>query len=429
MPFFRRLDASIRKITGESDGTRIAGLRFFWFDGLFASFSDNLVAGFLELFLLSYGMSNSIIGLNASIANLCAAVSIIPGALAISRTKSRRRLVVFTGGGAGRIGLIAIAAVPLVAGDATAAVICLICLNAMRTAMSNFCNPAWTAMVADLVPAESRARYFGKRNVAIIVSSIIAAPLAGQIVKSLSDVPGFPHLGFQAIFALSFVIGMLSSVSFARIPDAAVHEATSPKPHGFPLKALLADRRFLGFVVSALVWNTALQVSAPFFNVYIVSGLGGNAAWVGIVTAVSSVTTLFGQLAFTRITDRKGDVFALVVTGLLIPLLPLSWMIVTAPEQVCIINFASGILWAGYNLANFNILLKITPDDHRPEATAIYQTVVIASAAIGPIIGGALADSFGYKTVFATSGVGRYVGMLLFIALVIRPGVLRGKKA
>jgi MFS family permease len=295
--------------------------------------------------------------------------------------------------------------------------------------MSNFSNPAWTSMVADLVPLKSRARYFGKRNVAIILASIIAAPVAGLIIKSLSGIGRFPHLGFQAIFALSCAIGLLSTASFASIPDAAVSEATSPRPKGFPLRELLADKRFVGFVASALVWNTALQVSAPFFNVYLVSGLGGNAETVGVVTAVSSVTTLFGQLAFTRITDRKGDTFALVLTGMLIPLLPFSWMLVTAPGQVAIINSASGFLWAGYNLANFNILLKITPDNHRPEATAIYQTFVIASAAIGPVIGGAIADAYGYKAVFAVSGVGRYVGMILFVAFVLGPGVFRAKRS
>lgn len=429
MPFFGRLDASIRKVTEEADGQRLIGLRFFWFDGLFASFSDNLVAGFLELFLLSYGVSNGIIGLNTSIANLCGALSIIPGALAISRMSSRKRLVVFTGGGISRVCLLAISLVPFLAGDSGTAVVCLVCLNAIRTVMGNFSNPAWTSMVADLVPMKSRARYFGKRNVAIIVASILAAPIAGRVVKSLSSLASLPHLGFQAIFFLSFAVGMLSTLSFSRIPDASVSEATATRPTNFPLRALLSDRRFAGFSLSALVWNTALQVSAPFFNVYLVSGLGGSAAMVGLLTAVSSVMTLFGQIAFGRITDRKGDVFVEVLTGLLIPLLPIAWIFVTAPAQVAIINFASGILWAGYNLANFNILLKITPDDRRPEATALYQTLVTASAVIGPLIGGALADSSGFKTVFAVSGVGRFAGMLLFIVLVVRPGVFRGKRS
>jgi MFS family permease len=424
MPFFGRIDASIRKVSDDIDGQRIAGLRYFWLDGLFASFSDNLVLGFLELYLLSYGVSNGVIGLNTAIANLFGAVLVIPGALAISRVGSRKRLVVATGGGIGRLGLLAIASVPLATGNSGAAVVCLVCFNAIRVAMANFSNPAWTSMVADLVPMKSRARYFGNRNVAIIAASILAAPIAGWVVKSLSGVAAFPQLGFQAIFFLSFAVGMLSTASFSKIPDSSVSEATSPKPRSFPLRSLLSNGRLAGFVLAAFVWNVSLQVAAPFFNVYLVSGLGASAATVGMLTGVSSVSTLAGQILFGRVTDRKGDVFAQVFTGLLVPLLPIAWIFVTAPEQVVLINIASGILWAGYNLATFNILLKLTPDDHRPEAAALYQTLVIASSVFGPLLGGALADAVGFKTVFAVSGAGRLAGTLVFIALVVRPGHL-----
>ncbi len=422
--FFGSLDSAIRKTTGELDGQRIAGLRFFYFDGLLSSLSDNLVAGFLELFLLTYGVSNGIIGLNTSIANLCGALAIIPGAMTISRVRSRKRLVVLTGGGIGRIGLLAIAFVPFLAGDSALAVVCLISLNALRTVMGNFANPAWTSMVADLVPLSARARYFGKRNVAIIIASIIAAPIAGKVVNSLSGIRAVPHLGFQAIFLLSFVFGALSTVSFARISDASVSESTSTKPKGFPLRALLADRRFTGLVLSAFFWNMALMIAGPFFNVYVVSALGASAATVGVLAAVSSISLLAGQLLLGRITDRRGDIFMQIVTGLLIPLLPIAWIFVTHPFHAALLNAAGGVIWAGYNLTSFNILLKLTPDEHRPQAVALYQTLVMAGSVIGPLVGGALADSYGYKAVFVASGIGRYLAMLLFIALVVRPGPL-----
>ena len=423
MHLFGPLDAGIRKTIGDVGGQRIVGLRYFYFDGLFASFSDNLVAGFLELFLLSYGASNELIGLNASIANLCGALVIVPGAMAISRVRSRKRLIVITGGGIGRIGLAAISFVPLLAGDSRLAIVCLLSLNALRTAMANFCNPAWTSLVADLVPQSARARYFGKRNVAIIASSIVAAPIAGRIVKSLSGIDRFPQLGFQAIFFLSFAVGMLSTASFSRIPDASVSEASSSKPKGFPMRAILADKRFAGLALSAFVWNMALQVSVPFFNVYLVSrarasrcdGRRPHRRVLGHDDAGPARLRQDYQQEGRQCSDPDWGSF---------PILPLSWILITAPVQVVFINIASGVLWAGYNLASFNILLKLTPDDHRPEATAIYQTLVMASSVIGPLVGGALADSVGYKTVFAVSGIGRFLGTLLFAALVLRPGPL-----
>ena len=62
---------------------------------------------------------------------------------------------------------------------------------------------------------------------------------------------------------------------------------------------------YRGFVISAIVWNFALQISAPFFNVYLVSGLGADSATVGLVTSISSVTAVGGQLLFGKWMDRR----------------------------------------------------------------------------------------------------------------------------
>lgn len=77
-------------------------------------------------------------------------------------------------------------------------------------------------------------------------------------------------------------------------------------------------------------------------------------------------------------------------------------------------NLVAGFLWAGFTLANFNMLLLLTPDDQRHRAAALYQTAVFTSAVIGPLIGGYLADNVGYSMVFTASGVGRLLAMLIF---------------
>jgi MFS family permease len=81
----------------------------------------------------------------------------------------------------------------------------------------------------------------------------------------------------------------------------------------------------------------------------------------------------------------------------------------------------AGLVWAGYNLANFALLLELTPASHRPQAVALYQTVVFASAVAGPLLGGWLADTFGFRVVFGTSGAGRLIGIALYVWLAVWP--------
>ncbi len=173
--------------------------------------------------------------------------------------------------------------------------------------------------------------------------------------------------------------------------------------------------------MSGFVWNLALQVAAPFFNVYLVRHLGAGAGTVGLLAGVNTLFGLIGSGLFGRVMDRLGALKTQALTGLLIPIIPTAWIWVTAPWQVGVLEAYAGLVWAGYNLANFALLLELTPAAHRPQAVALYQTVVFASAVAGPLLGGWLADTFGFQVIFAASGAGRLLGIALYIWLAVWP--------
>jgi dipeptide/tripeptide permease len=56
---------------------------------------------------------------------------------------------------------------------------------------------------------------------------------------------------------------------------------------------------------------------------------------------------------------------------------------------------------------------------------ALYQTAVFSSAFIGPIIGGYLADNFGFQFIFGISAFGRLLGMVVFAGLAVKLPVLK----
>ena len=87
-----------------------------------------------------------------------------------------------------------------------------------------------------------------------------------------------------------------------------------------------------------------------------------------------------------------------------------------------------GFLWAGYNLANFNLLLEMTPDTHRARAVAMYQTAVFRKSRYpGPLLGGYLAVALSFQFVFFLSGAGRMAGTLRSVWLAQRPYVAHKK--
>jgi MFS family permease len=406
---------------------RVFNLRYFWLDGLFSAISDNFHLGFIPLFALSLGAGTGQVGWLTAVANLLGALAFFPGAKLTERSGRRKRLVIWSGGGLARFAFLGLAMLPFITQNTTLAIWLIVGLSGLQAFMGSLANPAWTALVADLVPESVRGRYFGSRNMAMGVAALLVAPLAGILINQGNALSNdFPYLGYQSVFLLAFIFGMVATFSFSRIQDQKPAAITIEKHKRGDLRRVLRQHpTFVGLVISAFIWNLALFVAAPFFNVYLVQEFDTSTTIIGMLAAVSSLTALIGQRVFGHLLDKKSALWVQMICGFIIPVLPLAWVYITASWQVAIINALGGFIWGGYNLSNFNLLLKLAPNEQQPRAVALYQTAVFSSAFIGPIIGGYLADTVSFQFIFGISAFGRLLGMVVFAGLAVKLPVLK----
>jgi MFS family permease len=388
-------------------------LRWFWFDGAFALGADSISTTYLALFAVALGASSAQVGLLSALSSLSGALLLLPGAILVERI-GRRHRISLAGGIGMRTALLLMAALPFVLRDQPA-VFALLVLAALVQAFANIGYPSWVSLIADIVPSENRGRYFSSRNIANTVVSMVAAYAAGLLITHIGN-----PAGYQLAFLLAFLFGAGSALSYSRIQDPA----PEPPPiaqTGNALESLRSIARhpaFLALCATAAVWNLSLSVASPFFNIYLVKDLHATAAQVGLLTAASSLTGLPALRFFGPFADRWGPRRVVLLTGLIIPILPFAWVFVTSPWHVLFINIASGVLWAGYNLAAFNLLLVATPAAERARFSAFYQILIALSLAGGAVIGGWVTTFLGYKAAFAISGIGRLLSALLFARFV-----------
>ncbi len=394
------------------DSEKHRGLRLFLLDGVLWNISDSFVLAYQTLYVLALGGTTAQVGQLTAVTNLAGAAALIPGAWFSEMWGRRKTLIVVFGGIISRLPLLLLALLPL-AFTGQAAIYAAMALLAIRLFGDNFAKPAWTSFTADLIPLRVRGSYFSSRNFAMAGAAFVTVPLFGILIRNLGGLNGY-----QVSWFLVFIAAAASVVAFTFIKDTP----TVAHPPSTSLREIagdmLAERPFIIFTAVTLLWNLALQLAGPFFNVYLVQDMGASAAMVGIVTAVNSVSGLAGQRWFGRYYSRLGDMGIFRITGLVIPFLPVLWAIITAPWQVGIINSLGGFMWAGYNLAQFNLLLALTPAKGRERFAAVYQTAVFLPAFFAPLIGAWLADMLGFRLVFLVSGAGRLIATLLFIYLV-----------
>ena len=404
-------------------------LRWFWLDGLFSTISVSFYANFVALFALAYGANNARIGQLTAVASLCGLAALLPGAQAIKLMGGRRKaLVVLSGGIVGRVAMLAWLLLPFVTRDRGAAVVAIIAVNALITFANNFANPAWTALVADIVPRPIRGRFFSHRNFAVNLPALLVVPLAGLLIQA-GNRPGAPFAGYQIVFALAIVSGALATFAFARIDDPLPSsQAGAHLPLRELTRIIVSAPGFVRLVACTLIWNLGVQMVAPFLNVYLVNNLRATTGMVGWVAAASSLAALLTQRWLGKWVDHRGNIRVQGVLSFVIPVIPLSWMLATAVWQIVIINAVAGILWTGYSLASFNLLLDLAPERARAEANAIFQFVVAGSATIAPLAGGHLADALGYGPLFLLSAGLRMAGALAFLWWIARPAAQRARQ-
>lgn len=401
-----QLEASVRK-----------NLRWFWLDGVFAQASDAVLLSYLSLYLLALGATAAQIGLLSALSNLSAALLIIPGVAIVERWGRRKQTVLLFGGGAARSTLLMLALLPLAFSGSTAVYIIII-LAVVRTALANLSVPAWTSLIADIVPLNWRGRYFSSRNMAMGIAGMAVIYGVGQLINHI----GAPA-GYQLAMGLALILGVISTYSFAHIsePTAAIVPRVGSSRR-LPLRQnLRAAPDFLAFCAVAALWNLSLNIAGPFFSVHFVSGLKASAGFWGVLSVCNGLAALPGQRISGILTDRWGPRRIQLITGLLIPFVPWMWALSRSPWHLVPVELISGFLWAGYGLSSFNFLLALSPADRRARYAAFYQIVVTVTLALGAALGGVVATWWGYKATFILSGLGRLGAAVLFVRFVRQP--------
>ena len=391
-------------------------LYWFFFDGLFASASDNIVITYITLYILALGATSAQIGLMSSFSSFVAALLLMPGALLVERFGRRHEFTMLFGGGMARLAILLLALLPLVV-KGPIIVWVAIALSVTRDGFGNLAFPAWVSFTADVVPIEGRGRFFGSRNFVMGLAGMVVIFFVGELITRTA-IP----LGYQVAFGLAFIFGMASTFSFGRIKDPKHHNFNMQPAAKVSLASMVREVKghpvFLALALVMALWNFSLNIAGPFFNVYMVQNLKFTASMVGITSIVSTIASLLVQQRVGRLSDRWGPRKVQLISMLLIPILPFAWMFITRLWQVVALNSFGGAFWGAFNLVSFNFLLSLTPDAQRARFTAFFQILAMLALAGGAAFGAWLVTNWGYQAVFLFSGLGRVVAAVLFLRFI-----------
>ena len=160
----------------------------------------------------------------------------------------------------------------------------------------------------------------------------------------------------------------------------------------------------------------AVNLSAPFFNVYLLDNLALNLNSVTIYASLISGANLVMLILWGKLADRVGNRPLLLLVGIIVAVTPLFWLGSGADSLsvwvwLPLIHLLTGVAGAAIDLCGSNIQLELAPVD-RPSRYFAIAAVVGGIGGVGTTAGGFLAQLNyigGLPGLFALSAVSQWL--------------------
>ncbi|MBD2304353.1 MFS transporter [Chroococcidiopsis sp. FACHB-1243] len=408
-------------------------------DGVFAAIFSSVTSGvLLTNFLLQLGANPLEVGMLSSIPMLTSLLQPL-GAYLAERSSSRHFFCWWTFIPARLLWLIPIAGICWIVWFNTNSHQ-LVSLTLVTIFASNILaglgTSSWLSWMAALVPHRLRGRYFGLRNSAASLTTLIAVPLAGFAISIL---PGSTIQGYGIVLGLGIIAGILSLacqnfmvdvnpqlpppslLSPSKSNALAVAEVIQPPP----IFSLFRDLNFVKFLLYFGLWAFAVNLIVPFYNLYLLDNLKLDLNWVSLYTSLHAGTNLVMLLIWGKLADRLGNRPLLLIVGILVGVLPLFWLgtgnnLLSLWLWLPLIHLVKGSLWAAIDLCSNNIQMELAPKSHPSSYFAIAAATAGVFGALGTTVGSQLTtlDAIGgLPGVFIISTIVRLLALfpLIFV--------------
>ena len=289
---------------------------------------------------------------------------------------------------------------------------------------AGFTANAWQNMIGKVIPSQYLATFFGVQSSASNLLASISAFFAGLILERLV----FPG-NFALCFVLCFVMFLFSylALGMTRESDHEIKHAVDVQiPLWHSISAILKrDRNFSWFLIA----RTLVQfgtMAFSFYTIYAVKALAADAYQVGVLTSVLMIAQVGSNILMGWLADhwsRKGvleiGAVSIMLSALLARLAPtVDWL------------YPVMVLTAIANTAFWTITMAMTLEfgeaHERPTYVGMANSLIAPATIIAPLVGGWMADAFGYQSTFLIAAVAGLAASMVFHFFVKDPAKRAG---
>ncbi|HIF98155.1 MAG TPA: MFS transporter [Myxococcales bacterium] len=268
-------------------------------------------------------------------------------------------------------------------------------------------------LMSKVIPVKRRGRLLGLRNALAGITAATVAYLGGEFLVG----ENFLGDGYAATFLLAFALTTLGLAMLLLVREPQPPEVRPPSPLRERLRdlpALFREDRAYTYYFLCRALATMGRMATPFYIVYARDTIGLTGTTIGLLSTAFVAANSVSNLAWGAMGDRTGFRQVFVVT-LVLWILSVLGMIVSDSLSGFVLAFIGiGAGMGGFQMAAQNMVLEFGSREDLPVRIAVANSAQEAVGAIGPLLGGLLAVTFGLDFLF-TLAIGFQVAAIALV--------------
>ncbi len=173
------------------------------------------------------------------------------------------------------------------------------------------------------------------------------------------------------------------------------------------------NRKVVVFCVSLLPLMISSGMVYSILPIYISDELKAGKVAVGLLFTVGALTGVFTSILIGKISDMFGRKPLILLSQIAFAIVMLTYSFISYYIYAIPIHILEGFAWATIGTVAPAYIADLAGKEERGESMGIYNTVWSLGWVVGPILGGFLAEFFGFRLMLKFAFLMIIVGLIL----------------
>ena len=257
---------------------------------------------------------------------------------------------------------------------------------------AGFVTPGLSHWTLSVAPEGNRGRFLAIKDIASMSCISVVSMIAGRMLDHYKAVDK-PLIGFSLIFGTALLLSVIDFVVLSNIEEPLVKTEPAKRSLWQLIKTPVLDRRYNKIILFLVIWSFAVQFSAAFLPIFMLSKLKLSYTFISFVTVSGNVFGMAAVYLWGRLADRTSWLFLLKISGVIIALCYLGWSFVT-PENanilVLLLQISLTCCNGAFQMASLNLQYNLSPIAGKTAYLGVTSAISYCISFLGAILGSAL---------------------------------------